>query len=614
MDFDLGGLIGDGAGSDRPRPRARGGSNAGRNIHDHYELVGELGKGSYGVVSKAKHRISGEEFAVKQINKKAAGSKGLSSVFSEVEILSVLHHPSIVHLEETFEDSQNLWLVLEYVAGGELDAELRKHGFFPEGTVRRIIGHLLLAMEHIHMKGIVHRDLKPANMLVSGRLAEGGNCELKLADFGFSTVTSNEATLTSFCGTTAFMAPEILIDAPYGKPVDMWAIGVITYLLVCGGVPFVGSSESEVADSICECQYGFPSKRADGGALPSDGCKDFIKRLLVGEPAARLSATEALHHWWIHGNSGEVELDFYGADDVGTPGAGQAAGVTGRKHPRLRWRKTGLFLRAAHRLLFWQRSKQLVEEQCGIPLFKSLTYLVGGHVEPADGQILAAGLLPTAKGIQRVCDVIEQSRTVEIADLSGNNLSYESLQLVVRAASAAPRLTSLSLSNNPINTLGGRALMRLARGGKLRQLQLRNTQVSAEVLAQIDQALKDNDRSDRAPAARHGARQSRTQPTPLTAGMRPSQAAAVPSRSPVATAAGAARSSAGRSTGAPSLFGGGGGGGGGGGARGSTIRPSPPSTTSLPRIGGGGVTAKARTSASPPLADRPHRQSGAGRK
>eukprot|EP01062_Namystynia_karyoxenos_P031446 TRINITY_DN2333_c0_g1_i1.p1 TRINITY_DN2333_c0_g1~~TRINITY_DN2333_c0_g1_i1.p1 ORF type:complete len:622 (+),score=171.66 TRINITY_DN2333_c0_g1_i1:191-2056(+) len=621
MDFDISGLIGGGDAQDsKPKGRGRGGSNAGRSIHHHYEFIGELGKGAYGVVSKVQHKLSGAYYAVKQIDKKAAGSKGLSSVFSEVEILSVLHHPSIVHLEETFEDSSNLWLVLEFVAGGELETELRKHRFFPEATVRRIIGHLLLAMEHIHGKSIVHRDLKPANMLVSGRLDEGGNCELKLADFGFACLATNEATLTSFCGTIAFMAPEIIIDAPYGKPVDMWAIGVITYLLVCGTIPFEGATETEISDAICDCSWSFPTKRTDGGQPVSDGCRDFVKRLLVADPETRMCATEALHHWWIKGaGGGEVELDFYGADDVadGAPGAGPSGQSVGRKHPRLRWRKAYFCVRAAHRLMYWQRTKLLQEEQCDIPLLRNFTYLCGGHIEPPDGQVLVSGLVPTARGVQRVCEVVEHSRTCEVLDISGNNLSYDSLQAVLRAATTAPRLSSLVLSNNPINTLGGRAIMRLARSGKLRRIELKGTQIAAEVLQQVEQALRENDRPDRG-GAPTGAAGGGNRPSRGHQGLGGVGATRAPPGVPARAPVGGARQPAARgpppaTAGAPSLFGTSSHAAAAAGPSRSrashgagTSSASPPT---LPRIGGSTATA-----GKPKTGDPGHRHSGAGKR
>eukprot|EP00756_Hemistasia_phaeocysticola_P014442 Hpha_TRINITY_DN15336_c0_g2::TRINITY_DN15336_c0_g2_i1::g.87966::m.87966 len=625
MDFDLAGLIG----SETEREGKVGDlRTSGRDIHSTYEFLEELGKGAYGVVTKARHKLAGTVVAIKQIDKRAAGSKGLKSVFSEVEVLSVLRHPSIVHLEETYEDPHNLWLVLEYVAGGELETELRKHRFFPEATVRRIIGHLLLAMEHIHGKSIVHRDLKPANMLVSGRLDEGGNCDCKIADFGFSCVVTNEATLTNFCGTTAYMAPEILLDAPYGKPVDMWAIGVITYLLVCGSFPFCGQTEGEVADSIIECRLTFPDKRTDGGSPPSDGCRDFIARLLVSDDKARLSATEALHHWWVRGTSGDaMELDFYGADDLAGSGAPAAAGgVTGRKHPRLRWRKAMLFVRAAHRLVFWSGCKQLQEHDCDIPLFHNLAYLVGGHVEPQDGQILASGQLQTARGIQRVCEVVEQSRTVEVLDLSNNNLSYESLQLVARAAAAAPRLSVLNLSNNPVNTLGGRALMRLARSGKLKQIHLKGTLISAEVLQQIEQSLKDNDKPDRGGGGnRQSSRPSRggSQVPPVgSVGIAPVTAPKQGDGRRPGGALGPAGPLRGAkpAAGAPSLFGS------TTAAAASNVRTGGPRSatgatapgSSLPRIGGNAgssaVKGGQRASSGSPAPSGGHRSSGVGRR
>lgn len=588
---------------------ARSGSNAGRDIRAQYEFMSELGKGAYGVVTKARHRATDAIFAVKEVDKRAAGAKGLSSVFSEVEILSVLHHPSIVHLEEIFEDGNSLWLVLEYVAGGELDAELRQHGFFPETTCRRIIGHLLLAAEYIHGKSIVHRDLKPANMLVSGRLADGGNCELKLADFGFSCVVSNEATLTSFCGTTTFMAPEIIADAPYGKPVDMWAVGVITFLLVTGAPPFAADRDSELADAICDGRVSWPDRRYNGRPPPSEGCVDFVTRLLHVDAASRLSATEAVHHWWIRGGpGGGAELDLYGDDDARADAAagGGAAQSTGRRHPRLRWRKAGYLVRAAHRLLFWQRCGALRAEGCDIPLLRSFSFLVGRAWEPCGGHVPVAGCLPTDRSVQRVCDMVAVSRTAESWDLSHNALSYESVQAVVRAAGVAPRLTSLNLSHTPVTTLGGRALMRLARGGKLRHIHLKGTQISAEVLQQIEQALREKDRAAGAlqhstgrvkPGSGHPHRAALSSPgagdaAPFAAAARASRGVASPAHAAQRSAAQLhiamrVSGSAAAPSAAPSLFAAPAGSAGAA-LRAGGARHNAGATPSLPRIAGGG--------------------------
>eukprot|EP01064_Diplonema_japonicum_P028655 TRINITY_DN4444_c0_g1_i4.p1 TRINITY_DN4444_c0_g1~~TRINITY_DN4444_c0_g1_i4.p1 ORF type:complete len:487 (+),score=39.01 TRINITY_DN4444_c0_g1_i4:248-1708(+) len=422
--------------------------------------------------------------AVKHIDKKAAGDRGLREVFSEVEILSLLRHPNIIRLEEIYEDSSNLWLVMDLVEGGELEQELKKHGSLRENIVKRITKHVLLALEYLHGKGIVHRDLKLANMLVSGRFEEGGNCDVKIADFGFSCVVSNESTLTSFCGTTVFMAPEILMDLPYGKPVDMWAVGVITYLLLFGHHPFVGPSESQLITRICNIDFSLDDSRL--AASLSKPCKDFISQLIILDVHQRLSATEALHHAWLRGD----DLPNYDCDplymDLDCEGL-----TTLKVDPKGKFLKCITALMALNRLIYYNKSKKLAEEDCkDIQITHDFSYLVSGRFEPKSGVVAVPGMVGP-KAVQRLCDMVEAGRDIGTWNMSGNNLSYEALQMVVKVAANHPKLTDIDLSNNIISSTGARAILRLARSGTLREIHLVGTTISADLQNQIDSALKE---------------------------------------------------------------------------------------------------------------------------
>ncbi|KAJ9454228.1 Myosin light chain kinase A [Diplonema papillatum] len=461
-----------------------------RTVFEMYDLLEELGKGSYGVVSKARHKETGSLMAVKSIDKRAAGAKGLREVFSEVEILSLLHHPSIVRLEEIYEDQSTLWLVMDLVEGGELEAELKRQVHFKEHATRRIVKHLLLALEYLHGKGIVHRDLKLANMLVSGRFDEGGYCDVKLADFGFSCVVSNESTLTSFCGTTVFMAPEILTDRPYGKPVDMWAVGVITYLLTYGKLPFSAYSDADLIKQICDAQFAFRDELLETPA--SSGLKDFIKQLVIVDVHTRLTATEALHHYWVRGETGDSPYDDVCSSDEEDC---KVTGVRrfGKRSPRSRWMRHTHAIRAAHRLVFGQRLASLTAEELEIPHLRNFGYLTGSPFEAKNGVIDLTGLFVNAspRVIQRVLDLTEASRNVEVFNVSSNQLSYDTVQAVVKLVAAYPRPLAVDLSNNQISSAGARALLRLARSGKLRSINLRGAGIAADILSQIETALKE---------------------------------------------------------------------------------------------------------------------------
>ena len=471
----------------------RGKKGEARVVFEEYDLLRELGKGTYGVVREAIRKSDGLHFAIKHIDKKAAGAKGLSEVFSEVEILSLLDHPSIVRLEDIFEDSNSLWLVMELVRGGELEKELKRHGTgFDEQVTRRITRCMLTALEYIHGKGIVHRDLKLANMLVSGHLEEGGYCDVKVADFGFSCVVSNESTLTSFCGTTVFMAPEILADRPYGKPVDMWALGAITYVLAYAALPFTAGNESELVEKICEAEYQFKDDLVE--TPPSSGCKDFIKKLLVIDPLLRMTATEALHHYWVRGGTNDVFFDdgsSYSEDEGDA--VGTSTGDTRksrRKHPKIRWKKAFLVVKAAHRLLYFSRFENLRDGDCDIPILRTFSYLTTGYYEPTGSVVNVSGTT-SARAILRICDIVDNSQTVETWDLSNCAITYEGLQSIIKIATSHPKLATLDLSNNQISSAGARAVLRLARTGRLKFLHLKGTGVSQEIITQVEASLRD---------------------------------------------------------------------------------------------------------------------------
>ena len=493
VDMDFGGLQTDIIMQEElSRSRQR---DSATRLYSTYQFLEEIGHGAYGRVTKAKHKVSRSLVAIKHIDKKKAGNKGLSEVFSEVETMSLLSHPNIVRLQETFEDQNNLWIVMDYVPGGELQTSLKEVGHFDEQTARRMTIHLLLAIDYFHDKGIVHRDLKPANCLLS----QEGDQELKIADFGFAVLVGRHSFLTSFCGTTAYMAPEIIMDLPYGKPVDMWSAGVIIYQLLCGEYPFQDREGNTMQEEIISGTFSFTSPIWNDVSV---GCKDLISKLLVVEQEKRLTAADALKHYWIRAGMNS-ECDLFDFDRSSNYDGSTSHGKVIRTGKTI-FRAGVYTVIAAHRLVYSIRCIALKREGCDYPLLlKSYSYLVTRRYHPANRSINASGMCyGNMRAILHLVAMLEASDNVETFDVSNNGIdSLDVLQQVVRVSTGHPTLSVLNLENNPIPPLAGRALLRLARAAtRLRVINVNNTNLGADVIGSIAQYLKESEKKRDVPS------------------------------------------------------------------------------------------------------------------
>jgi hypothetical protein len=207
-------------------------------------------------------------------------------------------HQNILTLVDYFETMNNLYLVTDLALGGELFDRICRKGSYYESDAADLIRATLSAVAYLHDHGIVHRDLKPENLLF--RTPED-NADLLIADFGLSRIMDEEQfhVLTTTCGTPGYMAPEIFKKTGHGKPVDLWALGVITYFLLCGYTPFDRDSDFEEMQAILNADYSFTPIEYWRGV--SDGAKDFIRRCLTVDPAKRMTAHEALQHPFVAG-------------------------------------------------------------------------------------------------------------------------------------------------------------------------------------------------------------------------------------------------------------------------------------------------------------------------
>lgn len=269
-----------------------------------YKTGKTLGAGSYSVVKECVHIDTGRYYAAKVINKRLmAGREHM--VRNEIAVLKrvSMGHQNILTLVDYFETMNNLYLVTDLALGGELFDRICRKGSYYESDAADLIRATLSAVAYLHDHGIVHRDLKPENLLF--RTPED-NADLLIADFGLSRIMDEEKfhVLTTTCGTPGYMAPEIFKKTGHGKPVDIWAIGVITYFLLCGYTPFDRDSNLEEMQAILVADYSFTPLEYWRGV--SVQAREFIKKCLSIDPTQRMTAHEALSHPFVAGELGAL--------------------------------------------------------------------------------------------------------------------------------------------------------------------------------------------------------------------------------------------------------------------------------------------------------------------
>ncbi|XP_029374424.1 serine/threonine-protein kinase DCLK1a isoform X3 [Echeneis naucrates] len=262
-------------------------------ISDRYKVGRMLGDGNFAVVRECVEHSTGREYALKIINKgKCRGKEHM--IQNEVAILRRVKHPNIVLLIEEVDTYNELYLVMELVKGGDLFDAITSANRYTERDASGMLYNLANAIKYLHSLNIVHRDIKPENLLVYEHA--DGSKSLKLGDFGLATVV--DGPLYTVCGTPTYVAPEIITETGYGLKVDIWAAGVITYILLCGFPPFRGSSDDQevLFDQILMGQLEFPLPYWDN---ISETAKELIRSMLEVEVDQRYSALQVLEHPWV---------------------------------------------------------------------------------------------------------------------------------------------------------------------------------------------------------------------------------------------------------------------------------------------------------------------------
>jgi serine/threonine protein kinase len=267
-------------------------------FEDHYELKEELGKGKFGVVNLGIHKKTQQKVAVKIINKdsiKSIEDKELVKV--EIGILKLCHHPNVVRLLDHIENLDYIFIVTEYIEGGTLGQYLKKNNFnFTEQQAANMIYQIASGIKYLHNYGIVHRDLKPDNIMITEPNEKG---ILKIMDFGLSKIVSSQEKMIDGYGTLSYVAPEVLLRAPYNKEVDIWSLGIILYYILCGHLPFKGRKEVIIAEKIVSDDLEFDE---DEWENRTKKVKDLISSCLKKEPEERITINEFLNHPWIKKN------------------------------------------------------------------------------------------------------------------------------------------------------------------------------------------------------------------------------------------------------------------------------------------------------------------------
>ncbi|KAJ3127290.1 Calcium/calmodulin-dependent protein kinase type 1 [Nowakowskiella sp. JEL0407] len=264
-----------------------------QNDIDYYYYIGkQLGSGAFGDVRIATRKSDNLQFAVKCIEKSKLKGKE-EMIKDEMEILSKVHHPNLITLVEKFENANFIYLVTDLALGGELFDQIIAREKYSEKDASVLIVQILEGVKYLHEMDIVHRDLKPENLLFADRTETS---RLLITDFGLSKTISAQDMLTTQCGTPAYVAPEILTKSGHGKPVDCWAIGVMSYVLLCGYTPFYGEDQISTYQAIIAGDFEFDEEY---WSEVSDSAKSFIKGLLTVDQTKRLTVHQALQHPWI---------------------------------------------------------------------------------------------------------------------------------------------------------------------------------------------------------------------------------------------------------------------------------------------------------------------------
>uniref|UniRef100_UPI00358F449C serine/threonine-protein kinase SIK3-like isoform X2 n=1 Tax=Myxine glutinosa TaxID=7769 RepID=UPI00358F449C len=264
-----------------------------------YSMDKTIGKGNFAVVKLATHVPTGWKVAIKIIDKRRLDEENLKKIFREVQVMKMLKHPHIIQLYQVMETERMIYLVTEYASGGEIFDHLVAHGKMSEHEARGKFRQIVAAVAFCHALHIVHRDLKAENLLLDSSL------NIKIADFGFSNRFIPGQQLKTWCGSPPYAAPELFEGRAYeGPQVDIWSLGVVLYVLVCGALPFDGTTLHNLRARVLSGQFRIPY-------FVTTECEHLIRHMLVLEPSKRYTMNQICKHKWLKGGEADEEFDKF---------------------------------------------------------------------------------------------------------------------------------------------------------------------------------------------------------------------------------------------------------------------------------------------------------------
>jgi len=268
-----------------------------------YDIERTIGRGNFAVVKLAKHRITKTEVAIKIVDKSQLDAANLRKLYREVQILKMIQHKHIIRLYQVMETKDMLYLVSEYAKQGEIFEYIARNGRMSETVARRKFWEIVSAINFCHNRRVVHRDLKAENLLLDGQ----GN--VKIADFGFSTFWSPKEQLDTWCGSPPYAAPEVFLGQKYtGPEVDIWSLGVVLYVLICGALPFDGATLQILRDRVLSGRFRIPY-------FLSVECESLIRKMLVVDPVKRFTMWQVRHHRWMQAETSDEDDDVVDEED-----------------------------------------------------------------------------------------------------------------------------------------------------------------------------------------------------------------------------------------------------------------------------------------------------------
>lgn len=270
-------------------------SSGSSGVDDFYRIGNVLGEGAFAQVKLAIDKETGEKCAIKIVKKHGYDPKEMEYILREMSIMRSVSHPNVVNTIDMFDSPTYLHLVLEYMQGGELFDIIADAGSFSEQQASQVTRDVIKGVQYLHMHDIVHRDIKPENVLC---VTKAWPLQVKIADFGLADFSKDGEinAAGSMIGTPGYVAPEVVNRKNYGAPVDMWAVGVLLYIMLSGKMPFYGRDDNACLRMIGKGEYSMPPR--EWSKVSADAIS-LVKGLLQRHPAKRLTANAALQHKWL---------------------------------------------------------------------------------------------------------------------------------------------------------------------------------------------------------------------------------------------------------------------------------------------------------------------------